>query len=301
MKRTLVICLFILMSEISGNCATTLFPPLQPVNGANEAKNYTGNNVTSFPDPFATANNNANYPNITKIEQSLFGHTYENQSISARLSRIEKSLFSKTFQDASAMQRIDNIISNYNQINKYPNISQNALSKLEKQVFNQNFSQNNAQRRIERLEEQLLGAVQSGDMDARFETLKIAAKAYKNQQKDEFFPNSGSGWQGLGNSMRGGTLTGFTPSISPFSNNTNRFNNYNRFNNNSNVLSQQTHTNYSNPYMRAYENPYSSYTSPTSNYYTTGGYGTNQGIRTNHGYYDGFSDFSSGTGVTILD
>lgn len=296
MKKAVIICLFFLFCGKSANCATTYFPPLQPLRGMNEVPNYSSNSTASS-DPFATPPA-LNYPDITKIERSLFGRTFANQNMSNRLSRIEKSLFSKTFSNSSEIQRIDNIISNFNQINKYPNISQNALSKIESQIFNQNFAQNSAKRRIERLEEQLFGAVQSGDMKSRYEAILLAAKA--SRQNNNYYPNTrNNSIKGLaaniGSALLGGSMTGFTPQINPFYNNYSSYNGYvnpNRFN-------------YSNPFMRTYANPY---TMPYSNPYTTSAYpsnyGMSQGISTRgpgYSYYNGTSNVGTGIGVTILD
>lgn len=276
MKRTLILCLFLVLSETSGICATTFFPPLQPL-GNNSMQDYN-NSITSVPDPFARPVNSS-YPDVSRIEQSLFGRTFENENISLRLSRIEKSMFSTTYSGSSDSQRIDNIISNFNQINKYPNISQNELSRLESRIFSQNFAQDNPQRRIERLEQQLFGAIQSGSLISRYEAIKMAAKSYNRNN----LYNSGGimqgGWKGLaanlGSSMLGGTMTGFTPPINPYSN----------YNYGANGL---------NNYYNTYANPYS------------GNSGIYRGMRTNRGlggysYHDCFNDFGTGTGVSILD
>lgn len=307
MKRALIVCFFLLVCQTSTKCAENTFPifpplqplqplqPVQPVNSdafnSNNLAQTPPSNVTSFPDPYAQKLN-PNYNDITKIEQKLFGKTYSNQNISTRLSRIEKSLFSTTYSSSPDNQRIDNIISNFNQINKYPDISTTGLSRLESQIFNEKFPQSSAQRRIERLEEQLFGAVQSGDLDARYRTLQIAVKNAKRatNNSDSFDMNMGSGFSSMntafsngfglprrglrglaanfGNPFWGGTMTGFTPPIMPFNN----YNNYSGYNN------------------------YDNY-----NGYSPGRYGSYRGVRTNHGYSDRFSDFGTGTGVTILD
>lgn len=284
MKRALILCLVFVLSETLGNCAAPFFPPLQPIGGGNSIQNYSSN-VTSLSDPFARPAT-PNDQNLNQIEQSLFGHTFATQSISTRLSRIEKTLFTTTYPNSTDAQRLDNIISNFNQINKYPNISTNVLSKMESKVLSQSFPQYSAERRIERLEQQLFGAVQSGDLNSRYDALKIAAKNYNpnNNYNDPYAPNpmAQSGWKGLvgalGNSMMGGpmlggpmlggmggTMTGFTPPISP----------YNNYGNN------------------GYNNAY-------GNQYPSGGT-LYRGVRTNHGYSDSFSNFGTGTGVTILD
>ena len=284
MKRTFILCLFLFLGGLSGSCATT-FPPLQPVRGA--AINDYSNNLANAADPFVTQANE-NYPNITKIENSIFGRTYAGQNIASRLSRIEKSLFTTTYPNSNTTQRIDNIISNFNQINKNPNISRNDLTKIEAKVFNQTYPQNSPERRIERLEQQLLGAVQSGDLNTRYENIKTASKCHNSNNysaADLQAQGTRGVWQGLtqamgGSMFGGGMMTGFTPPIAPFNNNyssgygNNNYNNYNAYSNSN-----------TNSYASAYPS----------------GSGMYRGNRTNHGYQDSFQDYSSGAGVTILD
>lgn len=286
MKRALILCLFMLLSAASAECATSMFPPLQPLQslqpdgGVNALQNYSSNNATSVSDPFVNSSN-TNYSNIIPIEQSLFGRSFQNQSISARLSRIEKTLFTTTYPNSSDAQRIDNIILNFNQINRYPNISKNELSRMESNILSQKFPQNGSERRIERLEQQVFGAVQSGDLTARYEALKKASKSYNRNNMDynnlaqggQGMQSVQGGWRGiancLSNSFWGGSMTGFTPPISPYYTYNSGNNNYNNYN--------------------AYSNPYLS------------GSGMYKGYRSNHGYSDSFHDYSSGAGVTILD
>lgn len=307
MRRTLILCLFLIISETSGQCATTLFPPLQPIGGNNNAIQNYSSNITSLADPFVNPTNvtTPNYSDINKIEQALFGRTYVNQAISGRLSRIEKSLFTTTYPNATSDQRIDNIISNFNQINKFPNISQSVLSKMESKVLNQTYPQNGPERRIERLEEKMLGAVQSGDLSARYEALKIASRAYNNTEN---IPVQGGRWKGLTQSLSSafsdGDMTGFTPPIGTYPSNftdlgssTSGYSGSYTSYNNANPFSRfgNSYNNY-NPYSNPYLNPY-------GNRY--GGY-RNNGLRNGgsspgYGYYEGSKSFGSGAGVTILD
>lgn len=319
MKRALIIGLFLLINQTAGNCASTLLPPLQPINQENYSqaessqdyanlndaqtidaennKNYTPDEITSLPDPFVShpTDNLNNSQDIGKIEQALFGRTFTNQNLATRLSRIEKSLFSTTYQNSSPKQRIDNIISNYNQVNKMPNISTNELSRLESKVFRQSFTQANPQMRIERLEQQIFGAIQSGDLNARLDALKIVVKNYnpKKQAKD-FDTFSGmtmprmqrAGWGGLsgfglGDSFSNNNyMTGFTPPISPYDYNRNM-----------------------NPYSPAsrIKNNYDSYANPYR-----GVNGAYQGSKTNNGIYgyhsrESYENLGTGCGVHIID
>lgn len=302
MRRIVILAALILVAGCKGNCATTYFPPLQPIKQTNDLMQNDTVSSANINDNFSSQIKD-NYSNLSMIEQSLFGKNYANQNLNSRLTRIERALFSTTHPQAPSAQRIDNIISNFNQINKNPNISRNTLSRLESKVFGQNFSQNNPEIRIERLEEQIFGAAQSGDLDARCKSLQIAAKTYNaNNMSDDFstqsYTTTGGGWKnilsGLGGSMMSGTMTGFSPSIDPYS----QYNGYN--------------TSYSSPYTQNrlnrqfgrhnVVNTLSRALNPYSNYNPyLGSYGTNQGYRTNYGYGNFSQNCTSGAGVTILD
>lgn len=283
MKRALIICLFFALSETSGICATTYFPPLQAINAGNSGltsdaiNNYTSN--LNGPDTLAKdtfSNPNYNNPKINMIENSLYGHNYANQDISQRLSRLERSLFRKTFTNSTLSQRVENIILNFNQINEYPGVSPNVITKMETKIFNRSYPQADTMSRIERLEQEIFGAVQSGDVTTRYETIKTASSRYKSNPEEYYStPNPRGGLRGLaGNfgNMFGGTMTGFTPQISPLDN-------YNSYGNN-----------YGS--NRSY-NPFASLGGGGGGYY--------RGVRTNRGYSDEFANFGSGMGVTILD
>lgn len=268
MKRILALCLVLSFSAVPTKAATTFFPPLQPIQTPYSVQNYNANALGSLSNPLGSAPNQSytNYANLDKVEATLFGQNYSNQNIAIRLSRIEKSLFTTTYPNSSYEQRIDNIISNFNQITKYPNISNSELSNIESKIFRRNYSQNGAELRIERLEQQIFGAVQSGDIESRFTAVKAAAANYNKNNYQS--PTSQGGWKGiasalgnslLGGGMYGGSMTGFTPPVDPFFDDNNSYNNY------------------------------------------PSGSGIYRGYRSNHGYVDDFQNFSSRSGVTILD
>lgn len=270
MKRIFVLCLFLVFNTTCAIAAVNLFPPLKQINDSNTIQDINSN-ITSAPDPFA-GNDDLNYSALNRIEQAFFGRTFGGQNITSRLSRIEKNMFNTTYPSAPANQRIDNIISNFNQINKYPNISKNGLSKLENKIFNQDFPQNSAERRIERLEQQVFGAAQSGNLTTRYENLVVAAKYYNTNPNDDYNPNSvaSAGRKGvfnnMGNSMLGGNMTGFTPPINP-------------------------------SYNNGYNNSLSSF-NPGNGIYR--GYRANNGFG-GYSYQDNFDNYGTGTGVKILD
>lgn len=287
MKRILILCLVLFLGETAAHSAAVYFPPLRPANVSNEALSSYENTSASLPAEQASA---INYSRITEIEQSLYGKTYQGQNIANRLSRIERSLFNKSYPSSTNLQRLDNVVSNYNQINRYPNISTNVLSKLERQAFNQTYPQYNTQRRLERLEQQILGATQSGDVNARYELLKTAARNYHPQSYAASDTNSllnsmarnttrrgmlGSlgGIGGIGG--MGGVMTGFSPPINPYS-------------------AYGAGGNYS-----GYD-PYSSMSS-SPGYSTDGGYSSTGPFGFSRGYYSSNNSYGSGTGVTIID
>lgn len=298
MRRAFILCMFLCLNSTAGLCNTEFFPPLQPVD-AQPTKDYTSN-ITSAADPFATPQNN-DYSNISKIEQSLYGRNYADQNIASRLSRIEKSLFNSTYQNSPSSQRIDNIIMNFNQINQYPNISKNGLSKMEAKVLGQSYPLNSPQRRIERLEDQIFGAEQSGKLDSRYEALKVAIKNYG---ANNFYPPSvnttQSGWKGFGGNFsnpfwNGGTITGFTPPITPYQTSYGYNNRYN--------------PDYNQTYKSGYRQKYNQGYNSTRGCVGLGGYGSSGDIDSSSQsafgdrFHQGFQNFSSGTGtgVTILD
>jgi hypothetical protein len=285
-----------------------VFPPLQPLNtpnsNATDAIKDFGSNVTTNPDPFAN-NPNTSYPAINKIEKSLYGRVYTSEDISTRLSRIERTMFTTTYPSTPNGQRIDNIISNFNQINKVPNISSNGLSRMESKIFNQTYTNNSAQNRVERLEQQLFGTVQSGDLEARYRALQVATaninKMNQSQRGLRGFTNS------LGNSFwGGGSMTGFTPPLDDFSDFGNDMNNTTTYNNNFN---SNYGTNYGTNSYNNQNNAYGNNTYPRNNALNSlmlgGSYPTGSGIyrgyRTMHGYGDSYRNYGTGSSVTILD
>lgn len=156
-----------------------------------------------------------------------------------------------------------------------------GLDKMEKKLLLQTYEYDSAKNRIERLEQKLFGAVQNGDLNQRFYTLKSVAKNYKafdpnamyatNQEYDTysgyrppiFTGSMGSGWQNtLWSNFKNqfiGMPTGMTPAMDP-------------------------------AYMDYFEAERALM-----------GSGQDVDIRTNTGYHKSHTNRSSGAGVTILD
>lgn len=151
-----------------------------------------------------------------------------------------------------------------------------GLEKLENKIMLQTYEYDSPKNRLERLEERLFGAVQTGDLQERFEILKIAAQNYKsynpktqnysaqsNYRPPIFTGMSGSSWKNtlLGNFKNQfvGMPTGITPAMDP-------------------------------AYMDYFEAERA-----------MGGNGEEFGVQTNRGYYYSNKNRGTGTGVTILD
>ena len=155
-----------------------------------------------------------------------------------------------------------------------------GIEKIEKKILLQTYEYDSPKNRIERLEQKLLGAVQNGDLNQRFYTIKSIAKNYKAYNPDAMYSSNrhntyddyrppvftgsmGSGWQ---NTLWGnfknqfiGMPTGMTPAMDP-------------------------------AYMDYFEAERAMM-----------GSGKDVDIRTNTGYYRSRTNRSTGTGVTILD
>ena len=105
------------------------------------------------------------------------------------------------------------------------------ISRLENKIFSRTFDTDTPEERVTRLEEEMFGAAQSGDLQKRVATLKkasskIAAQApvysYGYSGYDNYYTPpivSGSGWKSMlhsfGNYMMGGVPTGITPHMDP--------------------------------------------------------------------------------------
>ena len=151
-----------------------------------------------------------------------------------------------------------------------------GIERLEKQIMLQTYEYDSPKNRIERLEQRLFGASQEGNLEQRFETLKIASKNYKNPTLNRqnytsqnnyrppvFAGSSGAGWR---NTLWGnfknqftGMPTGITPAMDP-----------------------------------AYMDYFEAERAMSSN-------GEEYGVQTNNGYYYSNKNRGSRTGVTILD
>ena len=88
----------------------------------------------------------------------------------------------------------------------YQNSTFSDISALEKYALNRNFPRESDLQRLQRLEMQTFGAIQSGDLDYRYENVR---NAILSRPKDNF---KTSFVRGLSNYLNG-QMTGFTPPI----------------------------------------------------------------------------------------
>lgn len=228
MKRiSIFICLILISTSVEAKVidyAKDGFPPLQPVqksSGTLAQNNY----------------NNLNYNKVTQAEKTILGQTYENQHIGVRLNRLEKTVFNRTYPQMSYEQRMNNIIVNYRNNNVSENNAMSKkLGKMEKKVFNRSYSDDTSENRISRLEEQVFGTIQSGDLKSRYEMLTNAVPHYNCTNSfssvipdDPYYglpTGSAGGLRSLAGSFTNymnrqfvGMPTGFTPQIySPYPN-----------------------------------------------------------------------------------
>lgn len=203
------------------------FQPLrQPV--MNQFYDYN-NNVSS----------SESYPKISQLEMATFRRTYERENIYNRLTRLENKLLRRNFSNMPLATRVDNLLANVDPGIMY-GISSNEISKLERKILGQTYTYEDTDSRITRLEKEMLGAMQGGNLKQRFATVKTAAKHYNaypeiSRSQTVYSPSSmyyspQNSWSGARSSrgvngilqnilgaifgdFSGGNMTGFTPPI----------------------------------------------------------------------------------------
>ena len=100
-----------------------------------------------------------------------------------------------------------------------------GISRLENKYFNRTYKYDTPEERISRLEEQMFGARQTGDLKKRLSMLQ-KANSHMNYGNDAYAPSyyappivAGSGWKSMlhsfGDYMMGGVPTGITPQMDP--------------------------------------------------------------------------------------
>lgn len=122
---------------------------------------------------------NENYPKITQLEINMFKRTYERENIYKRLSRIEQKIFNQEFKNMPLASRVDNILSNID-AGIMHNISERELARTETKVLGRTYPNDDTESRITRLEKEMLGAMQGGNLPERFNTVKTASRHYNS-------------------------------------------------------------------------------------------------------------------------
>ena len=226
----------VIFLTFAGNtiAATTKMPPLLPYSPYNPYASTTSREDTD-----------TDYPKINLAEKQLFGKTYQNEDITNRLSRLEHKLFKTNYQYLSLAERTDNITRKM-QIGEFSGISPRELSVMEQRIFMKTYPQDDAEMRITRLEKEIFGAMQGGDIKERFETLQSATKYYnafppKLSNQIPYYSNPyyeatmpakvtlPSILRNIGSFFSQGALTGYSPNITyP---NTSPYNSYEPLNN----------------------------------------------------------------------
>lgn len=211
-KMCIILGLLILNSAVYAlDYAKDGFPPLQP-------------------RPVKTYGTTPDYNKITRAEKTILGQTYENQHVDVRLNRLEKTVFNRTYPKLSYDERLNNVIVNYRNNNFASNsAAAKKISKMEKKVFHRTFADDTAENRISRLEEQVFGTIQNGDIESRYSMLTKAVPHYNNDfytttiPDDPYFGLPSSGLRSLAGAFTNymnrqfvGMPTGYTPPIGPY-------------------------------------------------------------------------------------
>lgn len=240
---------------------------------------------------------NDSYPKITQVEKAIFNKTFVNEDIYNRLDRIENKMFNQTNPNMDLAQRVDLITQNINP-SVMCNIPLDNLSRIEIKLFNRSYVNDDPETRVIRLEKEMLGAMQQGELEERYEVVANAAKHY-NAFPVDIYNNGNKALQSKGyqqypqqpyiassnvgggtgiihnvlSALTGGALTGFTPSL------TDPYGSY-----------------CSSPYMtnNPYQNNFGQSQFPGS------GAGFSNAMKTNTGYSLYNKNYGTGSGVHVI-
>jgi hypothetical protein len=209
-KKILILSVLLVFANPAAAYKVTTFQPLQPM------------------QPLSSYNSASSgfesYPKITQVEAFLFKRGYEGENIYTRLDRIEQRIFRRRFPDMPLAGRVENILANIDEGLMY-GISLRELAQMETRIFGQTFPREDTDTRISRLEKEMLGAMQQGNLKQRYNTIKTAAKhynAFPQQYAAENMPSTYGGQKpnlltklldGLAAGFGAGAMTGFTPSV----------------------------------------------------------------------------------------
>ena len=173
----------------------------------------------------------SNDSRLSDIEKTVFGKDYQKQDLNLRLNRLEKSMFNKTYPNMNADERIDNLYAGYN--NQVKSVAPEEIAELEKCVWGRSYGNDSAETRVSKLEEEVLGAIQNGDLSKRIETLEQALASSGQMQPygtcyggyvPQYDPNIVNDYHdgafsrfknNLGLIFGGGCPTGWSPQLGP--------------------------------------------------------------------------------------
>ena len=277
---------------------------------SNLAFGYT---FTLYEPPEISHSGRVSYPKITKLENIILNKTFEDEDIENRLQRLEKKACSKIYSGSDFAWRVDNISRKIDQSELY-DIPAKELASIEKKILGKSYKKDNIENRLARLEQKMLGAMQSGKPNERYQTILTASNHYIDFNNaleiplNSFTATSTQPAGGIKNAFKNafqtitsaGSITGFTPQISPYGYSTpygfdhrygtfgprNSFFTHNPLNN---TYCPHSYNNHLNPIRNRVSMPYQRYfpyNSPTTS--------VNQ-------IYDYNTNYSSGLGVHILD
>lgn len=259
----------------------TLQPQVQDVLGSS---NNLQNNFSS-----------SSYPKITQLELGIFRKSYEREDIYSRLTRLENKVFRRNFVGMPLSARVDNLLTNVDTGVMY-GITNNDLSKLEMKVIGRTYPNDDTESRITRMEKEMLGAMQGGNLKERLEIVKKASKHYNSYpeivQSQSVYPQYAMGGYG------------YSPQIyESYSQNSNGFGqpSMGRINGLVQGLVGRLFGNFSNGMLTGVTpsiyDPYN----PYSMYGGSGGFGQQDYCIGNRGGYIRNRDLRSGSTVRILD
>lgn len=142
---------------------------------------------------------------LSRIENELWGFSYDKETDNVRLDRIEKQIFGATNPKVTSDKRVDKISkslgietyaeakSSLSELYKSESAGEGAeypqIDELEKSLLGTTYKNENIYKRLERLEKKLFGAVQTGDLDKRTEAIKNHTKVASSYKKEQETPH----------------------------------------------------------------------------------------------------------------
>ncbi len=123
---------------------------------------------------------------LSKIENSIWGFTYEKESQQKRLTRIEKNVLGTTNSSLKNEERVKklNEVLGYETpqdqvkyaenvaLKEADDVSYPQIDMLEYQIFNETYKKESIYKRLERLEKKIFGSTQEGNLANRTDKLK---------------------------------------------------------------------------------------------------------------------------------